>query len=779
MLAAQALAAAAFVLPQFPLRVVAAERVDHHTTFTKDGVWCWFSDPRAIYRNGKIYAGWLTSDGSVQVGLMDPASGSVKSTTLASKFEVDDHDNPALLFLPDGRLAVFYSKHAKGDMHLRVTTKPEDISEWTADRSLGFDEGNRGVTYANPVLLSGENAIYLFWRGSDFKPTFSISKDLGRTWSRPRTLLQRPGAGGTNRPYVKVWSDGKGRIDFVFTDGHPRDEATNSVYFLRYENGVFTKADGTRLGGMDDLPLDPSKCDRIYDGSRNGRAWVWDIAEQNGRPAIAYTRMPQETEHFYRYVRWDGKQWKDNQVLAAGKWFPQTPRGKTEREPHYSAGMAIDHRSVDTLYLAHPVKGVSEIGKWRTSDEGETWRQEAVTHDSTTANVRPFVIRDAPEGEPDLMWMNLSGHYTHYTDYLTSLEINRPDTPLPPLSAAIEPLAVLDAMRRVADWQLAHPSQVRADDWVPAVGYTGIMALAEVSGEAKYRDAMRAMSEANHWKLGPLPYFADDHCIGQTFAELYLRERDPKMIAPMRARFDEILAAPKDDDLTWTRKGAIDKWSWCDSLYMGPPTWVRLWAATGDKRYLDFAIENWWKTSDYLYDKDEHLYFRDSRFFTKREANGQKIFWARGNGWVMGGHARVLQFLPKDHPSRPRFETQFREMSARLLTLQQSDGMWRSSLLDPQSYPMKESSGTGLICYGFAWGVNNGLLDRAKFEPAILKAWQALVGSVHPNGRLTNVQPVGDDPKRFDPRHTDAFGVGAYLLAGSEVYKLSKEKATH
>lgn len=349
-------------------------------------------------------------------------------------------------------------------------------------------------------------------------------------------------------------------------------------------------------------------------------------------------------------------------------------------------------------------------------------------------------------------------------------------TAVEPLSAKLEPAAVLDAMRRVGDWQLEHPSQLRANDWVPAVGYTGIMALAETSGDAKYHDAMRAMAEANEWKLGPGKYFADDHCVGQTYAELYLRERNPRMIASMRAQFDEILAAPKDDDLTWTRKGSTDRWSWCDSLYMAPPAWARLWAATGDKRYLDFAVKNWWNTSDYLYDKEEHLYFRDSKYFKKREANGAKVFWARGNGWVMGGHVRMLQFLPKDHPARPRFEAQFREMSERLLTLQQSDGMWRSSLLDPRSYPLKESSGTGLISYGLAWGVNSGLLDRARFSPPVVRAWQALVKSVAPDGRLMNVQPVGEDPKQFDPDSTDAFGVGAFLLAGSEVHRMSKNR---
>ncbi len=771
-------AALAFLLtPAAPAATAAASaKAAAHSTFTVDGAWCWFSDPRAIYRKGRIYAGWMTSDGSVQIGEMDSATGAVRTATLAENFEVDDHDNPALLFLPDGRLAVFYSLHAKGDMRLRITTRPEDIGAWTPERSLGFEgAGRQGVTYANPVLLSEEkNAIYLFWRGSDFKPTFSVSKDLGQTWSAPRTLLRGAGAGADNRPYVKVASDGRKRIFFAFTDGHPRNEAKNSLYFLRYEDGVFTRADGTRVGGMDDLPLDPAKCERVYDGATAGRAWVWDIAWRQNQVAVAYTRLPAETDHRYHYLRWDGKQWLDSPITAAGGWFPRTPPGKTEREPHYSAGIAIDQYYIDTVYLSRPVDGVWEIEKWRSADKGASWRHEPVTRASTAGNVRPFVIRNAPRGEPYLMWMNLSGRYVHYTDYLTSLQINRRESvALPALSDALEPAAVLASLRRVGDWDLAQDWRIRADDWIAGVRHTGLVALADLSGDAKYRDALRDIGEAGEWKLGPAKYFADDHCIGQTYADLFLRERDPRMIAPMRAHFDAILAEPKDDDLRINSRAAFDKWSWCDALFMGPPAWIRLWKATGDTRYLDFAVTNWWKTSDYLYNNEEHLYFRDSSYFAKREANGQKVFWSRGNGWVMGGHVRMLQFLPKDHPARPRFEEQFRQMSAKLLSIQQPDGMWRSSLLDPKSYPAKEASGTGLITYGLAWGVNNGLLERDRYAPAVAKAWQALVSCVAPDGRLTHVQPVGADPQRFDPRSTDAFGVGAFLLAGSEVHRMA------
>ncbi|WP_158568018.1 MULTISPECIES: glycoside hydrolase family 88 protein [unclassified Duganella] len=340
-------------------------------------------------------------------------------------------------------------------------------------------------------------------------------------------------------------------------------------------------------------------------------------------------------------------------------------------------------------------------------------------------------------------------------------------------SAAINPKAVLNAMERVADWQLANPSKHRTDDWTQAVGDTGFMALVGISGDRKYRDAMLAIGDKNQWKLGPNHYHADDHIIGQTYAELYLQLRDPKMIAAMRASFDDILANRRSGTLDFTVPGNQERWSWCDALFMGPPTWLRLWAVTGDQRYLDFAVSEWWATSDYLYDKEAHLYFRDSKYFDKREANGQKVYWGRGNGWVMGGLVRMLQYLPARHPARPRFEQQYKEMSAKLLTLQQPDGLWRASLLDPASYPLKESSGSALYAYAFAWGVNQGLLDAKTYKPAVQKVWSALVANVQADGKLTHVQPIGQDPKSFDNDATEVYGVGGFLLAGSEVYRMA------
>ncbi|MBU6411513.1 MAG: glycoside hydrolase family 88 protein, partial [Verrucomicrobia bacterium] len=218
---------------------------------------------------------------------------------------------------------------------------------------------------------------------------------------------------------------------------------------------------------------------------------------------------------------------------------------------------------------------------------------------------------------------------------------------------------------------------------------------------------------------------------------------------------------------------ALEQWSWCDSLFMGPPTWVRLYAATDDRRYLDFAVSNWWRTTAFLYDTNEHLFFRDSTYFDTREPNGQKIFWSRGNGWVLAGLVRVLQYLPMNDPNRPRFEQLFKDMAGKILSCQQPDGLWRASLLDPADYPEKETSGSGFFTYALAWGVNQGLLDRAKFEPAVRRAWEALVDCVDADGKLTHVQPVGASPKQFAPDSTAPYGVGAFLLAGSEVYRMA------
>jgi rhamnogalacturonyl hydrolase YesR len=365
---------------------------------------------------------------------------------------------------------------------------------------------------------------------------------------------------------------------------------------------------------------------------------------------------------------------------------------------------------------------------------------------------------------------------TLLTASLLAQPSNPPSPPVEKISAEISPRAVLTTMKTVADWQLANmPATTNRSGpriWTYAALYAGIMALSDLADTPKYHDAMVEMGKKFSWEPAARRFHADDYCVSQTYLELYLKDRDPAMLKPTKDAFDYILAHPETNNLYMVR-GVQRRWNWCDALFMGPPAWIRLYKATGDTRYLDFMDREWTATSDFLYDKEEHLYFRDSTYFEKREANGKKIFWSRGDGWVMAGFARMLPFLPADHPHRKMYEQQFKEMAAKIITLQQPDGLWRSSLLDPESYPLKETSGSGFYTFALAWGINHGLLDRATYEPVVRKGWTALVGCVTPEGKLEHVQPVGADPKRFDPTHTDVFGVGAFLLAGSEVYRLA------
>ncbi|HEY3053285.1 MAG TPA: glycoside hydrolase family 88 protein [Thermoanaerobaculia bacterium] len=339
----------------------------------------------------------------------------------------------------------------------------------------------------------------------------------------------------------------------------------------------------------------------------------------------------------------------------------------------------------------------------------------------------------------------------------------------------IERKAIVEVMTAAADWQLANPSEHPSYDWTQAPFFIGLNVFAPLSrNPQRYRAAVRRNGEENRWRPGLRPLCADDHAITQSYFLLHRAQHDDAMIEPAVRLFEQVILFPFDESLefeTWEKTWR--QWTWCDALFMSPPALAMTARATGDRRYLDFMNKMWWKTTEYLYDKEEHLYYRDSRFFDQRAPNGRKIFWSRGNGWVLAGLARVLEEMPADYSDRSRYEALFREMAPKIASLQQSAGYWRSSLLDPGSLPLPETSGTAFYVYALAWGVNHGLLERATYEPAIRRGWAALVRAVHPNGMLGCVQRIGDQPGDTSASGTEIYGVGAFLLAGSEVYRLA------
>lgn len=288
--------------------------------FTKDGAWCWFQDPRAVYISGqrkRTYAGWMTKDGKLQVGAYDHSTSQIKIVTIKEKWGIDDHNNNSFLVLPDKRIMIFYARHNGASLLSRTTLNPEDISKWTNEVVV---VNSKNITYSHPVYLSEEKRFYVFWRGKSWKPTFSTSID-GMIWTAPQILLQDKGREDSAiRPYLKVVSDGKSEIHFAFTDGHPRNEPENSIYYIKYKNGKFFKANGMPTGTMDDLPIQRRQSDIVFDGKVNKvRGWVWDIAlNAKGNPVIAYTRLPQERDHRYHYAYWNGDMWLDTEITQGG-----------------------------------------------------------------------------------------------------------------------------------------------------------------------------------------------------------------------------------------------------------------------------------------------------------------------------------------------------------------------------------------------------------------------------------------------------------------------------
>jgi rhamnogalacturonyl hydrolase YesR len=206
---------------------------------------------------------------------------------------------------------------------------------------------------------------------------------------------------------------------------------------------------------------------------------------------------------------------------------------------------------------------------------------------------------------------------------------------------------------------------------------------------------------------------------------------------------------------------------------MAPPVWARLAKITGDRKYLDFMDQEYHATYDVLWDEEEGLFFRDTRFFTKFEENGRKLFWSRGNGWVFGGLALMIPDLPKGWEGRTFYTELFKKMAESIKNCQRDDGTWNMGLLGGvEGYPVKETSGTAFFAFGMAWGINNGLLDRETYEPVIYKAWNALTQCVTDEGLLGHVQPIGAEPGDSYDDKTEVYGIGAFLAAGSEIYKL-------
>ena len=356
----------------------------------------------------------------------------------------------------------------------------------------------------------------------------------------------------------------------------------------------------------------------------------------------------------------------------------------------------------------------------------------------------------------------------------TTQKVAKPDS--------IEKSEIKAAMIKALEWQEAHPIfAIHPTDWTNGAYYTGVARAHHTTRNMMYMAALKNQAVANNWQPFNRLYHADDVAISYSY--LYVAENEKRRNFADLAPTKNFLDAHLYEDNNWkagTNKSKEDKtilWWWCDALFMAPPV-INLYAKqTKQPKYLDDMHKYYMEAYNRLYDKEENLFARDMRFVwqgndeDRKEPNGKKVFWSRGNGWVIGGLALLLEDMPEDYEHRDFYVNLYKEMASKILEIQPEDGLWRTSLLSPESYNHGEVSGSGFYTFAITWGINNGLIDK-KHTPAVKKAWKALAACQHENGRVGWVQNIGAFPEPASADSWQNFGTGAFLLAGSEILKL-------
>ncbi len=353
-------------------------------------------------------------------------------------------------------------------------------------------------------------------------------------------------------------------------------------------------------------------------------------------------------------------------------------------------------------------------------------------------------------------------------------------------SPNIDKSKVASTLNKVANWQIknfGYSTTTNLHDkgigsWVNATFYLGLIEWAKTKGnDSTYLKWLTAIAQKTNWEVPSnfknhykyQLYHADEFCVAQMYLSMFDMYKDKNMLVSARNRADWVLNHPGNSSMKHTNK---QSWTWCDALFMAPQVYAHLSLIENNDKYLRFMDQEFKKTFNYLYSTDQNLFFRDDSYFNKTENNGEKIFWGRGNGWVAAGLVNILKLLPEDSNYRPFYENLFKKFVPKLVSLQSENGFWHASLLDKESYPNPEASATALITYAVAYGINKNLLNKNQYLPALNNAWDALTSAVDYNGKLGWVQPIGADPKQVNETMTATYGVGAFLLAGSEIYQL-------
>ena len=748
------------------------------------------------------FAAFYAADGTLVLARRTIGSDTWETHRTAHRGRVADaHNTVALVVDGSGTLHVAWDHH--GDpLNYARSTAPGSLELGPREPMTGQLEAR--VTYPAFLRLPDGDLLFAYRDGASGRGNLVLNRyaTAERRWTQVHANL----IDGENvrSAYPSLHVDGHGALHLAWVWRESADVATNhDIAYARSTDGgkTWTSARGSPLT----VPMTLASADYALRVGQNRSLMnpPTVTAGRDGRPLIANYWAPEGSDiPQYHVLRFDGTSWSATQVtrrttpfLLAGTQTKRPPLSRAVlvsetpwRRPTSAhlvfrdderGGRAVVASCAD-IEAAQPEWHTSDltagsVGAWEPSHDPEQWRRlrqlhlllQSVTQqdgvDTRAANVAPSTVAT-------LIW----------SPFLAELAANRAHhapTPLPiPAAGSLEQEpeagAILALAQRAAAWQLAQDYKRDPRGWEIAPFYIGALEIAKLSASTEIHDALLRRFEAMEWEPAPRDYHADDYCVTQAYAEMYRRHGDARMMQRSLALFERLLAKPATTPLDWGSPGALDRWSWCDALFMAPASWLDGYAITQDPRHLEFMNREWWLTTETLFIPADGFYARDESFLDLREPNGRRLYWSRGNGWVAAGLARTLDRLPQDHADRPRYIQLYHTMMEAVLAAQQPDGLWRPGLLDPAAHPVRETSGSSFYTFALAWGVNRGLLDRARVEPAVLRAWNALSACVREDGKLEHVQPIGAAPEGFDPAHTDAFGVGAFLLAAAETHRL-------
>jgi unsaturated rhamnogalacturonyl hydrolase len=326
--------------------------------------------------------------------------------------------------------------------------------------------------------------------------------------------------------------------------------------------------------------------------------------------------------------------------------------------------------------------------------------------------------------------------------------------------------------KSVADWQLNHLKMSAGKyGWSTATFYNGLSACNKTIFYNTYMNRLVEYAKGNRWKISRIPqyYDADSQAIGKLYLDLYDYFHEYDMINDLIQLSDSMVDIINSD---------YNLWTWSDALFMAPPNFVRLYKLTNKNKYDSFMTEKYKKTVGLLYDSAYHLMYRDKRFICSSNLSADKIFWLRGNGWVLAGLAQILKEYDSSDDNYQFFRNLYLEMINSIIIYQNPEGYWTPNILNSKSFNFKESSGTALVCYALAYGINNNLLSKNDYLLPTINAWRSIVSCVSQDGRLGWVQEPGDAPAAVDKDNYQDYGSGAFLLAASEMYPLLKKIST-